>query len=102
MPKEVILLLSQQYLTNTIIGEAALNLIAINQDVSVESLVDELRVMKESEVDEKRLLQLADATKWLMGFRKIGARSSAGTGWSARKHPFSASSDNDYDDIFFK
>ncbi|MGG6108731.1 hypothetical protein QNH99_21375 (plasmid) [Pantoea allii] len=96
------MLLSQQQLTNTIIGEAALNLIAINQDVSVESLVDELNVMTKSEVDEARLSQLYDATKWLMGFRKIGSRLSAGPGWSARKSVFSPSADNDCDDIFLK
>lgn len=96
------MLLSQQHLTNTIIGEAALNLIAINQDVSVESLVDELKVMTRSEVDEARLSQLDDATKWLMGFRQIGSRLTSGTGWSARKSAFSGSSDNDGDDIVIK
>lgn len=93
---------SQQYLTNTIIGEAALNLIAINQEVSVESLVDELKVMTKSEVDEVRLSQLYDATRWLMGFRKIGSRLVAGTGWSARKSGVSAPSGSGGDDIFIK
>ncbi|ERM13459.1 hypothetical protein L585_13850 [Pantoea ananatis BRT175] len=96
------MLLSQQHLTNTIIGEAALNLIAINQDVSVESLVDELKVMTRSEVDEARLSQLDDATKWLMGFRQIGSRLTSGRSWSARKSAFSGSSDNDGDDIVIK
>lgn len=96
------MLLSQQHLTNTIIGEAALNLIAINQDVSVESLVDELKVMTRSEVDEARLSQLDDATKWLMGSRQIGSRLTLGTGWSARKSAFSGSADNDGDDIVIK
>lgn len=93
---------SQQYLTNTIIGEAALNLITINQEVSVESLVDELNVMTKSEVDEVRLSQLYDATRWLMGFKKIGSRLERGTGWSANKSGFSTLSGSEHDDIFIK
>lgn len=87
---------------NVIIGEAAMNLFNAGQEVNVELLINELKVMADSEVNETRLEQMQHALQWLMGFKTIGSRSTAPANWLAKTIGKEPAAPVSADDIFFK
>ncbi|MDH2067173.1 hypothetical protein [Pantoea sp. GD03673] len=87
---------------NVIIGEAAMNLFNAGQDVNVELLIKELKVMADSEVNEYRLEQMQNARQWLTGFKTIGSRSTSPANWLSRNTGNEPAASASADDIFFR
>lgn len=56
-------------------GEAAMNLILRNEEVTVATLIRQLNVMSGHEPDGGRLAAIKGACRWLLGFRQPGSLS---------------------------
>jgi len=100
--QEDILYFSSDEKANVIIGEAAMNLFNAGQEVNVELLIVELKVMAESEVNEYRLDQMQHARQWLMGFKTIGLRTSAPAKWLSTPRANESLTPASADDIVLK
>ncbi|WAT02117.1 hypothetical protein [Rouxiella chamberiensis] len=66
---------------NTLIGEATINLIFNREEVTVNTLLRELKSMAESEDDENRLLLMHEVCRWLQGFCSLGSVKPERAGW---------------------
>lgn len=62
------MLFHEKVVGHVIIGEATLNLALGDRDISVEALIAELGRMAETEENDERLAQIADARSWLKNF----------------------------------
>ncbi|SFN06983.1 hypothetical protein SAMN05216516_102198 [Izhakiella capsodis] len=67
----------------TLIGEAALSLALSDKDISVDTLLAQLRLFAENEISDLRLIQISDATHWLRCFRQPGQRNPPALYWLA-------------------
>lgn len=68
---------------HNIIGEAALSLALSDKDISVNTLLAQLRLLAENETSDLRLMQISDASNWLRSFRRPGQRTRAAHPWLA-------------------
>ena len=100
--QEDILYFSSDEKANVIIGEAAMNLFNAGQEVNVELLINELKVMAGSEVNDNRLEQIQHARQWLMGFKTIGSRSTSPANWLSSTFGKEPADPLYADDIFLK
>ncbi|MGP2415450.1 hypothetical protein ACTUSQ_14945 [Pantoea ananatis] len=66
-----------------IIGEAAVNLALHDEEITVVSLIRQLSVMADNEIDDERVIQIADARKWLKSFINVATRERAELNWMA-------------------
>lgn len=84
---------------NVIIGEAAFALILARQEVSVESLIQQLKVMAGTESDQSRLLKIEKAKAWLTDFRSVSNRKPAQIEWLVGQRNVEESADHSSNDI---
>ncbi|WP_067436829.1 hypothetical protein [Duffyella gerundensis] len=66
---------------NRLIGQAAMHLIFGRQDVTVSSLLAELKLMAENESDDDVLMQMHETRRWLAGYRCLSSLSPERAGW---------------------
>lgn len=74
------MIISDEEKGHVIIGEAAVNLIFNREEISLETLLNELKVMAENEPSDERVIAISAARNWLKTFRQQQAES---TLWSA-------------------
>lgn len=68
---------------HVIMGEAAMNLILRNEEVTVATLIRQLNAMSGDEPDGGRLAAIKGACRWLLDFRQPGSLSQQGSPWFA-------------------
>ena len=68
---------------HVILGEAALNLVFGNEEVTTGALIRQLDAMAVEETDEGRLAAINAASRWLADFRQPGRLSQPGSLWLA-------------------
>ena len=68
---------------HVIMGEAAMNLILRNEEVTVATLIRQLNAMSGDEPDGGRLATIRGACRWLLDFRQPGSLSQQGSPWFA-------------------
>jgi len=100
-------LFHEKVIGHVIIGEATLNLALGDGDISVQALIAELGRMAETEENDERLAQIADARSWLKNFVQPERLHTTHTQWQlqAKRHeqttlpakptPFTTGDDDD-------
>lgn len=73
--------ISDEVKGNELIGEATLRLIFNREEVTTDNLVQELKVMAESESDESRLLLMHEVRRWLLGYLGLSCLTPERAGW---------------------
>lgn len=68
---------------HVIMGEAAMNLILRNEEVTVATLIRQLNAMSVHEPDGARLAAIKGTCRWLFDFRQPGSLSQQGSAWFA-------------------
>lgn len=68
---------------HVIMGEAAMNLIFRNEEVTVATLITQLNAMSVHEPDGARLAAIKGTCCWLFDFRQPGSLSQQGSPWFA-------------------
>lgn len=68
---------------HVIMGEAAMNIILRNKEVTVATLIRQLNAMSGDEPDGGRLAAIKGACRWLLDFRQPGSLSQQGSPWFA-------------------
>lgn len=64
-----------------VIGEAVVNLALGEKDITIDSLIAELRLMQQAESHKKRSQEITEAINWLKSFRTVGSRGQTGLYW---------------------
>ena len=73
---------SEDMTGHAIIGEAAVNLAVREQEITVDTLMAELKVMlKADNLSDSRSRRISDAIGWLHDFRAVSTREVETQGW---------------------
>ena len=73
---------SEDMTGHAIIGEAAVNLAVREQEITVDTLMTELKVMLKAEkLSDSRSRRISDAISWLHDFRAVSTREVETQGW---------------------
>ena len=72
---------SQKNTENTVIGEAAINVALREEEITVETLLDELNAMLLVEKNSSRKRIIKSGLNWLKHYRKLGMSSSEDPLW---------------------